>query len=166
MKKATDIFAEEKAYLLDKKYIDMLNEEYDNKTKNHYHLHSFHERTVKTSCGCMILFMKVVGILHNRIDDCNIIGCKIENEKVEAPEHAYIQAYFIADDFHYRVASAFPATEKGFEQACHWFDNKRAMITDRIIGWFDMPKTVRERSAAGKESVISVTKSNTLSNLI
>lgn len=79
MRNTSDIFAEEKAYLLDREYIDMLNEEYINKTKNHYHLHSFHERTVKTSCGCMVLFMATVSILH---DNDFYYNCKCENAKI------------------------------------------------------------------------------------
>lgn len=159
MKKTADIFAKEKAYLLDKKYIDDI--------ERNYHLRSLNERTVKTSCGCMVLHLMTVGCWH---DDPHYY----RSHKYEKPFpeedlsncNAYIKAFFDADDFHYRVASKFPATEAGFESACHWLDNKREMLMERIAEWVDAPKVVREYSTTGKESVISVTKSSTLSNSI
>lgn len=159
MKKTADIFAEEKAYLLDKKYIDDL--------ERNYHLRSLNERTVKTSCGCMVLHLMTVGCWH---DDPHYYRSH-EYEKPFPEEdlsacNTYIKAFFDAADFHYYVASKFPATEAGFESACHWLDNKREMLMERITEWVDTPKIVREYSTTGKESVISVTKSSTLSNSI
>lgn len=159
MKKTADIFAEEKAYLLDKKYIDDL--------ERNYHLCRLSERAVKTSCGCMVLHLMTVGCWHDDPYDYGLHEYEKHFPKEDLSAcKTYIKAFFDAPDFKYYVASKFPATEEGFESACHWLDNKREMLTERITNWFDTPKIVREYSDTGKESVISVTKSYALSNSV
>ena len=159
MKKTVDIFAEEKAYLLDKKYIDGL--------ERNYHLCRLSERSVKTSCGCMVLHLMTVGCWHDDPYYCGLHEYEKHSPKEDLSDcKACIKAFFDAPDFSYKVASRFPATEAGFESACHWLDNKRDMLMERITDWFDTPKVVREYSTTGEKSVISVTKSNSLSNLI
>ena len=111
----------------------------------------------------MVLHLMTVGCWH---DDPYYYGLH-EYEKHFHEEDlreckSYIKAFFDAPDFCYRVASKFPATEEGFESACHWLDNKREMLMERITEWVDTPKVVCEHSDTGKEYVISVTKSSTL----
>lgn len=133
MKKSSDIFANCKSLLLDSNFLKVIDKDiFHNSTKE-----------FQTTSWNMTLTLRITSLYESvRLFNYAKVEDDDESLKVYCEEHkshtclkAYLRAYRDSGD--YWVVKSFAPTENGFERACHWLDNKRQMLMERMEDWLD-----------------------------
>ena len=133
MKKSFDIFAKHMEALLDSSLLKDIDKDVFHHTAKEFSTTSWNMTlTLRTAS----LYEGVQLFNYAKVEDAD------ESLKVYCDEyksHICLKAYFKAyrDSGAYWVVKSFAPTENGFERACHWLDNKRQMIIERMEDWLD-----------------------------